>query len=81
MAASRPKKLKIKLKKGAASRRQKAKKRCFYLSILLKKNPGWAPPCSIGSSAPEQLTCPCQTCLQSYSLSNRMRNADHQCCQ
>ena len=40
MAASRPKKLKKKLKKGAASRRQKAKKPCFYLFIRLKKNPG-----------------------------------------
>ena len=39
MAASRPKKLKKKLKKGAASRRQKAKKPCFYLFIRLKKNP------------------------------------------
>ena len=40
MAASRPKKLKKKLKKGAASRRKKAKKPCFYIFIRLKKNPG-----------------------------------------
>ena len=41
MAASRPKKLKKKLKKRAASRRQKAKKCVFYLFILLKKNPAF----------------------------------------
>ena len=44
MAASRPKKLKKKLKKRAASRRQKAKKYVFYLFILLKKNPGLSLP-------------------------------------
>ena len=40
MGASRPKKLKKKLKKRAASRRQKAKKRVFNFFILIKKNPG-----------------------------------------